>query len=38
VDFVEDDPHYIASVSPGIREQQAAMLARLRSGALRLDD
>ena len=38
VDFVEDDPNYIASVSPGIREQQAAMLTRLRSGALRLDD
>jgi simple sugar transport system substrate-binding protein len=38
VDFVEDDPNYIASVSQGIREQQAAMLARLRSGALRLDD
>jgi simple sugar transport system substrate-binding protein len=38
VDFVEDDPAYIAAVSPGIREQQAAMIARLRSGALRLDD
>jgi simple sugar transport system substrate-binding protein len=38
VDFVEDDPDYIASVSPEIREQQAAMVARLRSGALRLDD
>jgi simple sugar transport system substrate-binding protein len=38
VDFVQDDPNYIASVSPGIREQQAAMIARLRSGALRLDD
>jgi simple sugar transport system substrate-binding protein len=37
VDFVEDDPHYTASVSPAIREQQAAMLARIRSGALRLD-
>jgi hypothetical protein len=38
VDFVEDDPDYIASVSPEIRERQAAMVARLRSGALRLDD
>jgi simple sugar transport system substrate-binding protein len=37
VDFVEDDPDYTASVSPGIREQQAAMVARIRSGALRLD-
>jgi simple sugar transport system substrate-binding protein len=38
VDFVEDDPDYIAAVSPGIREQQAALIARLRSGALRLDE
>jgi simple sugar transport system substrate-binding protein len=38
VDFVEDDPNYTASVSQEIREQQAAMLARIRSGALRLDN
>jgi simple sugar transport system substrate-binding protein len=38
VDFVEDDPAYIAAVSPAIREQQAALIARLRSGALRLGD
>jgi simple sugar transport system substrate-binding protein len=38
VDFVQDDPDYIASVALRIREQQAAMIARLRSGALRLDE
>ncbi|MDR1373621.1 MAG: BMP family ABC transporter substrate-binding protein [Treponema sp.] len=38
VDFIEDDPNYIASVSQEIRERQTAMIARLRSGALRLDD
>jgi simple sugar transport system substrate-binding protein len=38
VDFVEDDPAYIAAVSPAIREQQAALSARLRSGALRLGE
>ena len=37
VDFVQDDPHYIASVSQAIREKQAALVARLRSGELRLD-
>jgi simple sugar transport system substrate-binding protein len=38
VDFVEDDPNYISAVSPGIREQQAALIVRLRSGALRLGE
>jgi simple sugar transport system substrate-binding protein len=38
VDFIEDDPDYIASVSPGIREKQAALTARIRSGDLRLED
>jgi simple sugar transport system substrate-binding protein len=38
VDFIENDPNYIAAVSPAIREQQAAMIALLRSGALRLDN
>jgi simple sugar transport system substrate-binding protein len=38
VDFVEDDPDYIAAVSPVIRERQAALIARLRSGALRLGE
>ena len=37
VDFVQDDPHYIASVSQAIRDKQAALVARLRSGELRLD-
>jgi simple sugar transport system substrate-binding protein len=36
VDFVEDDPNYIASVGPEIREQQAALIRQIRSGALRL--
>jgi simple sugar transport system substrate-binding protein len=34
VDFVEDDPDYTASVSPAIREKQAELLRRLRSGEL----
>ncbi|MDR3334613.1 MAG: BMP family ABC transporter substrate-binding protein [Treponema sp.] len=38
VDFVEDDPDYRASVSPGAREKQAALTARLRSGALDLGE
>ncbi|MDR0472683.1 MAG: BMP family ABC transporter substrate-binding protein [Treponema sp.] len=38
VDFVEDDPLYIYYVSPAVREKQAAMTARLRSGELRLDN
>ena len=37
VDFIEDDPHYIASVSPAVREKQAALIARFRSGKLKLD-
>ena len=37
VDFIEDDPLYISSVSPAIREKQAALIARLRSGELRLN-
>jgi simple sugar transport system substrate-binding protein len=37
VDFIEDDPLYISSVSSAIREQQAALTARLRSGELKLD-
>jgi simple sugar transport system substrate-binding protein len=38
VDFVDDDPHYIASVSQAVRDRQAALTARLRSGALRIDE
>ena len=37
VDFADDDPLYISSVSPAIRERQAALSARLRSGELKLD-
>jgi simple sugar transport system substrate-binding protein len=37
VDFIEDDPHYIASVSQAVRERQAALTARMRSGEFRLD-
>jgi simple sugar transport system substrate-binding protein len=37
VDFVEDDPEYIAAVSLTIRGKQAGMIARLRSGDLKLD-
>ena len=37
VDFVEDDPLYISSVSQAIREKQAALIARLRSGELKLE-
>ena len=37
VDFIEDDPLYIAAVSRDIREKQAALIARLRSGELKLD-
>jgi simple sugar transport system substrate-binding protein len=36
VDFIQDDPHYIAAVSPEIRERQAALVSQIRSGALRL--
>jgi len=34
VDFVEDDPVYIDTVPAEIREQQAAMIQRIRSGEL----
>ena len=37
VDFIEDDPLYISSVSQGIREKQAKLVADLRSGRLKLD-
>jgi len=37
VDFIEDDPHYIASVSQAVLDRQAALTARFRSGELRLD-
>ena len=37
VDFVEDDPLYISSVSPAVREEQAKLTAALRSGELILE-
>ncbi|MDR2151051.1 MAG: BMP family ABC transporter substrate-binding protein [Spirochaetaceae bacterium] len=36
VDFIEDDPHYQAAVSESVRQKQAALIARLRAGALKL--
>jgi simple sugar transport system substrate-binding protein len=38
VDFVEDDPDYLAAVSPAIREKQAALVTRIRSGELRMGE
>lgn len=32
VDFIEDDPHYRASVSEAVREKQARLTARFRAG------
>ena len=37
IDFVDDDPLYISSVDLSIREKQAALIASLRSGRLKLD-
>jgi len=37
VDFVQDDPLYIAAVSQTIRDRQAEMISRLRSGELKLE-
>ena len=37
VDFIDDDPLYIAAVSGTIRDKQAQLIARLRSGELKLD-
>ncbi|MCA1950325.1 MAG: BMP family ABC transporter substrate-binding protein, partial [Treponema sp.] len=36
VDFVDDDPAYIAAVSETVRKQQAEMVAQFRSGKLSL--
>jgi simple sugar transport system substrate-binding protein len=38
VDFIEDDPHYIAAVSPEIREAQSSLIERIRSRALDLGE
>jgi simple sugar transport system substrate-binding protein len=37
VDFIQDDPDYQATVSPSVRDQQAAMVEQIRKGTLRLD-
>jgi len=37
IDFVEDDSLYVAAVSQAIRDKQAQLVSRLRSGELRLD-
>jgi simple sugar transport system substrate-binding protein len=38
VDFIEDDPLYIAAVGEAARAKQSALLTSLRSGELRLED
>ncbi len=38
VDFIEDDPDYIAAVGEPVRRKQAALVQRLRTGSLRLDE
>jgi simple sugar transport system substrate-binding protein len=38
VDFVEDDPLYIQTVSPAIRERQSALIRRIRNGELKLGE
>ena len=37
VNFVEDDPDYIAAVSGAVRQKQAELIALIRSGQLKLD-
>lgn len=37
VDFVQDDPNYTSAVPEALRKQQAVLVARLKSGQLRLD-
>jgi len=36
VDFIEDDPAYIAALPEAIRKKQSSMIARIRSGELKL--
>ncbi|GHV74081.1 BMP family ABC transporter substrate-binding protein [Spirochaetia bacterium] len=38
VDFIEDDPHYLAAVSPEIRKAQGSLIERIRSRALDLGE
>ena len=37
VNFIEDDPDYIAAVSEAVRQRQARLIAIIRSGELMLD-
>ena len=37
VDFIEDDPDYIAAVSEAVRNKQAELTSRLRRGLLKLN-
>lgn len=36
VDFIEDDPEYLAAVSESVRQKQAAIIAKIRSGELKM--
>jgi simple sugar transport system substrate-binding protein len=38
VDFVDDDPLYLSSVSQSVREKQAELVTQLRSGELKLEE
>ena len=38
VGFIDDDPDYISAVSQAVRERQAELTARLRSGDLKIDE
>jgi simple sugar transport system substrate-binding protein len=38
VDFIEDDPNYIAAVTPVIREVQGRLIERIRSRTLLLEE
>jgi simple sugar transport system substrate-binding protein len=38
VDFIEDDPYYIAAVSPEIRKAQSSLIERIRSRVLILGE
>ncbi|MDR2767402.1 MAG: hypothetical protein LBB82_03645 [Treponema sp.] len=34
IDFIQDDPDYLAAVPPGVRSAQAAIVEKIRSGEL----
>jgi simple sugar transport system substrate-binding protein len=38
VDFIEDDPHYLAALTPEIRKAQSSLIERIRSRSLDLGD